>query len=166
MNTINENMSVAEVVRSCPNARRIFDRHGLKGCGGEQGPSESLSFFAAVHQVNVDELIREINCEMNNPSAQPYIYKETLPDYIYRRFFKAGVLTVLTVGCLWGAVNLLQIALGKNFLQLRLLPSIHAHAHAMIFGWVGMFVMGFAYQSIPRFKNTTLWRPYLASLSF
>jgi hypothetical protein len=114
----------------------------------------------------VDELIREINCEMNNPSAQLYIYKETLPDYICRRFFKAGVLTVLTVGCLWGAVNLLQIALGKNFLQLRLLPSIHAHAHAMIFGWVGMFVMGFAYQSFPRFKNTSLWRSDLANLSF
>ena len=65
-----------------------------------------------------------------------------------------------------GAVNLLQIALGKNFLQLRLLPSIHAHAHAMIFGWVGMFVRSFAYQSFPRFKNTTLWRPELANLSF
>jgi len=166
MNTIDENTSVAEVVKSCPNARRVFDRHGLKGCGGEHGPSESLSFFATVHQVNVDELVREINDEMRNPSAQPYVYKETLPDYIYRRFFKAGVFTVLTVGCLWGAVNLLQIALGKNFLQLRLLPSIHAHAHAMIFGWVGMFVMGFAYQSFPRFKNTTLWRPGLANLSF
>jgi hypothetical protein len=51
----------------------------------------------------------------------------------------------LTVGCLWGAINVLQIAMGKSFLQLRLLPSIHAHAQAMIFGWVGMFVMGFAY---------------------
>jgi len=166
MSAINGNTSVAEVVRSCPNARRIFDRHGLKGCGGEYGPSESLSFFATVHQVNVDELVREINDELRNPFAHPYVYKETLPDYIYRRFFKAGVFTVLTVGCLWGAVNLLQIALGKNFLQLRLLPSIHAHAHAMIFGWVGMFVMGFAYQSFPRFKNTTLWRPELANISF
>jgi NnrS protein len=166
MSTIDGNTSVTEVVRTCPNARRIFDRHGLRGCGGEHGPSESLSFFATVHQVKVDELVREINDEMRNPSAQPYVYKETLPDYIYRRFFKAGVFTVLTVGCLWGAVNLLQIALGKNFLQLRLLPSIHAHAHAMIFGWVGMFVMGFAYQSFPRFKNTTLWRPELANLSF
>ena len=166
MSTIDGNTSVTEVVRTCPNTRRIFDRHGLRGCGGEHGPSESLSFFATVHQVNVDELVREINDEMRNPSAQPYVYKETLPDYIYRRFFKAGVFTVLTVGCLWGAVNLLQIALGKNFLQLRLLPSIHAHAHAMIFGWVGMFVMGFAYQSFPRFKNTTLWRPELANLSF
>ena len=166
MKMINENTSVAEVVKSCPNARRIFDRHGLRGCGGEHGPRESLSFFATVHQVNVHELVREINHEMRNPSVQPYVYKETLPDYIYRRFFKAGVFTVLTVGCLWGAINLLQIALGKNFLQLNLLASIHAHAHAMIFGWVGMFVMGFAYQSFPRFKNTTLWRPALANLSF
>jgi hypothetical protein len=41
--------------------------------------------------------------------------------------------------------NLLQIALGKSFLQLRLLSSIHARAQAMIFGWVRMFMMGFAY---------------------
>lgn len=114
MNTISENMSVAEVVKSCPNARRIFDRHGLKGCGGERGPSESLSFFATVHQVNVDELVREINDDMRSPSAQPYIYRETLPDYIYRRFFKAGIFTVLTVGCLWGAINLLQIRFGQE----------------------------------------------------
>jgi hypothetical protein len=166
MNQITANTSVAEIVKLCPCARRIFDEHGLKGCGGEHGPSEPLGFFAAVHQANLDELLREINAEMENPFAQPYVYKAGLQDYIYRRFFKAGVAIVLTVGCLWGAINLLQIALGKNFLQLRLLPSIHAHAHAMIFGWVGMFVMGFAYQSFPRFKNTTLWRPGLANLSF
>src|SRR6185369_16037582 len=37
-----------------------------------------------------------------------------------------------------------------------------AHAHAMVFGFVGFFIMGFAYQAIPRFKHTTLWRPRLA----
>jgi len=166
MNQITATTSVAEIVKLCPAARRIFDRHGLRGCGGEHGPSEPLAFFAAVHQANLDELLREINEEMANPPAQPYVYKVSLQDYIYRRFFKAGVVIVLTVGCLWGAINLLQIALGKNFLQLGLLSSIHAHAHAMIFGWVGMFVMGFAYQSFPRFKNTTLWQPNLANLSF
>ena len=166
MNHITGDTSVAEIVALCPGARRIFDEHGLKGCGGEHGPSEPLAFFAAVHQANLDELLREINTEMANPSAQAYVYKESLQDYIYRRFFKAGVAIVLTVGCLWGAINLLQIGFGKSFLQLRLLSSIHAHAHAMIFGWVGMFVMGFAYQSFPRFKNTTLWRPELANLSF
>jgi hypothetical protein len=29
-----------------------------------------------------------------------------------------------------------------------------------------MFVMGFAYQSFPPFKNAELWRPDLANLSF
>ena len=156
MSEITSDTSVSEIVQRCPNARRIFDRHGLKGCGGKHGPREPLGFFAAVHQADVDELLREINAEMAHPTGQTYVYKETLQDYIYRRFFKAGIVIVLTVGCLWGAINLLQIALGNRFLQLRLLPSIHAHAHAMVFGWVGMFVMGFAYQSFPRFKNTTL----------
>jgi len=158
--------SVADIIRRCPNARRIFDRHGLKGCGGEYGPTEPLSFFAAVHQADLDALVRELNAEINRPAGPTYVYQEALPDYIYRRFFKAAVVVVLSVGCLWGAVNLLQIAWGRSFLQLNLLPAIHAHAHAMIFGWVGLFVMGFAYQSFPRFKNTTLWRPNLANTSF
>ncbi len=163
---ITKDTSVADIVRLCPGARRAFDEHGLKGCGGENAPSEPLAVFAAVHQANAEELLREINAELANPNSGPYVYETRLEDYVYRRFFKAGVTTVLTVGCLWGAINLLQVAMGKSFLQLHLLPSIHAHAHAMIFGWVGMFVMGFAYQSFPRFKNTRLWRPELANLSF
>jgi hypothetical protein len=43
---ITGDMSVAEIIHLCPNARRIFDEHGLKGCGGEHGPAEPLSFFA------------------------------------------------------------------------------------------------------------------------
>jgi len=157
--------SVAEIVKQCPTARRIFDKFGLKGCGGEYGPTEPLAFFAAVHKVNVDALVAELNAELQHPSQQTYVYQESLADFIYRRFFKAGIAVTLSIGCLWGAINLLQIALGRNFLQLHLVPSIHAHAHAMIFGWVGLFVMGFAYQSFPRFKYVTLWRPDLANLT-
>jgi len=162
---ITENTSVAEVVKAVPGARRIFDRHGLHGCGGANGPSEPLSFFAAVHEVELTRLLEELNAEAQRPQEQ-VAYREGLEDYIYRRFFKAAIVIVLTVGALWGAVNLAQIAMGKSFLQLHLVQSIHAHAHAMIFGWVGLFVMGFALQSFPRFKNTTLWRPDLANLSF
>jgi len=165
MSEITKETSVADVVQQCPEARRIFDEHGLRGCGGVHGPAESLEFFASVHQADVDQLVRELNDELHKPRTA-YVYQESLADFIYRRFFKAGIAIVLTVGGLWGAVNLAQIALGKNFLQVRLLPAIHAHAHAMIFGWVGLFVMGFAYQSFPRFKNTTLWRPDLANASF
>ena len=166
MSEITKLTSVAEIVKQCPTARRVFDRYGLKGCGGEHGPTEPLAFFAAVHKVDVDRLVEELNAEMRLPATETYIYQETLGDYIYRRFFKAGIAVVLSVGCLWGALNLLEISLRRNFLQLHLVPAIHAHAHAMVFGWVGLFVMGFAYQSFPRFKYTTLWRPDLANLSF
>ena len=157
--------SVADIVKACPTARRVFDKYGLKGCGGEHGPTEALEFFAAVHNVDVDALVRELNAEMRNPSKEEYVYQESLGDFIYRRFFKAGIAIVLSVGALWGAINLLQIAQGGTFLQVRLVPAIQAHAHAMIFGWMGLFVMGFAYQSFPRFKYVTLWRADLANLT-
>lgn len=164
MHQLSSNSSVAEVVRDHPTTRRIFDEHGLRGCGGEHGPAESVEFFATVHEVEIGRLLSELRAEIENPRA--YDFQVSAADAIYRRFFKLGVVTVLTLGCMWGAINLLQIALGGTFLRLDLLSAIHAHAHAMIWGWVATFVMGFAYQSFPRFKNTTLWRPELARASF
>jgi hypothetical protein len=165
MEEITRQTSVAEIVKRCPTARRVFDKYGLEGCGGEHGPTEPLAFFAAVHKVDAEKLLAELNAELRNPSTEGYDYRETLGDTIYRRFFKAGIAVVLSVGALWGAVNLLEIALRKDFLQMHLVPAIHAHGHAMVFGWVGLFVMGFAYQAFPRFKFTKLWRPDLANLS-
>jgi hypothetical protein len=80
MDEITGNTSVTEIVKNCPNVRRVFDRHGLRGCGGGNGPSESLSFFAAVHQSDLGELLREINAELSSPSKESYVYKETLQD--------------------------------------------------------------------------------------
>ena len=165
MKQITGSTSIAEILKLCPSARRIFDRHGLKGCGGENGPAEALEFFASVHQVDLEAILRDLNAEMHNPPREPYVYQESLADYIYRRFFKTAIVIALSLGGAWGVMALLQISLRKELLQPRLLPFIHAHAHAMIFGWVGLFVMGFAYQSFPRFKVTTLWKPRLANLT-
>ena len=165
MNKITEGTPIAEILKLCPAARRIFDRHGLKGCGGERGPAEPLGFFARVHQVDLDVLLKDLNAEIEHPPPVSEAYRETLGDYIYRRFFKSAIFMVLFIGGLWGVASLMQISLGKEMLQPNLLPGILAHAHAMIFGWVGLFVMGFAYQSFPRFKFTTLWRPGLANLT-
>ena len=165
MNSITGSTSIAEILKVCPSARRIFDRHGLHGCGGASGPAESLEFFVSVHHADLDALLQELNAEMDNPGQESHAYQETLADFIYRRFFKAGIAIVLTLGGLWGVIALLEISFRKELLQPALLPFIHAHGHAMIFGWVGLFVMGFAYQSFPRFKVTTLWRPRLANLT-
>jgi NnrS protein/Domain of unknown function (DUF1858) len=165
MSDITMSTSVAEIVQRHPSARRVFDRYGLDGCGGKNGPRESLEFFARVHQVDAEELLEELREEIIHPSPVPAPYRASPADAIYRRFFKAGIVVVLSIGGFWGALNLLDIALHRNFLLLNLVPAIHAHAHAMIFGWCGLFVMGFAYQSFPRFKHTTLWRPRLAVLT-
>src|ERR1035437_7609108 len=165
MTEITKLSSVADIVKVCPTARRVFDKYGLKGCGGEHGPSDALEFFASVHNVDVDALVRELNAEMRNPSKDECVYRESLGGFIYRRLFKAQIFIVLSVAALWGATNLLQIAIGGTFLQVRLVPAIQAHAHAMIFGWMGLFVMGFAYQSFPRFKFVSLWRPDLANMT-
>ncbi len=90
---------------------------------------------------------------------------EVLAESIYRPFFKAGIVLVLTLGAAWGALLLLRIAVLGSFTAVGL-QEVNAHGHAQIFGWVGLFVMGFAYQMFPRFKQTTLAHPRLAYASF
>lgn len=65
---------------------------------------------------------------------------------IYKPFFAAGIICVLTVGCLLGAVALLKISLLSSYTATELTPLIWAHANSQLFGWVGFFVMGFALQ--------------------
>ncbi|MBD3336129.1 MAG: DUF1858 domain-containing protein [Candidatus Eisenbacteria bacterium] len=92
-------------------------------------------------------------------------FKQTFADTIYSRFFKGGIAVVLTAGAVWGALLLLRIAFAGSFTAISI-HEINAHGHAQIFGWVGLFVMGFAYQAFPRMLHTSLRRPDLANLSF
>ena len=85
-------------------------------------------------------------------------------DTIYRPFFLAAIATVLTLGCVWGAINLFTIGVKENFNAVSY-SWVLAHGHAMVFGFVGFFIMGFAYQAVPRFKYAVLWQPRLAFLS-
>jgi hypothetical protein len=126
MAVITKSTSIAEVLEPCASARRIFDQHGLRGCGGVGGPAESLEFFATVHQADLDELLRELNAEIAKPSAAALPFQESIADYIYRRFFKAGVAVVLSIGAFWGAINLLQLAVARGFGQRRPFFSVIA----------------------------------------
>lgn len=169
--TITPSMMLPDVLRTYPGLRRIFDRYGLRGCGGPNGPAETIEYFARAHGVDRDNLMNELN----NAAARPHASEDTassardrldeLGDTIYRRFFKAGVVVVLTAGAAWGALLLLRIGWNKAFTSISI-HDVNAHGHAQIFGWVGLFVMGFAYQAFPRMKHTSLWRPDLAIMSF
>ena len=60
----------------------------------------------------------------------------------------AGIAVVLTVGAAWGAWLLWQIGAIGRFTGVSI-HHVNAHGHAQVFGWVGLFVMGFAYQMFP-----------------
>lgn len=52
--------SVREVMAEWPWTVRVFERRGLTGCGGAQGPDEPLGFFATAHEVDPETLLREL----------------------------------------------------------------------------------------------------------
>jgi uncharacterized protein involved in response to NO len=111
--------------------------------------------------------MEQINRQLRSSQSLPLPLADVPPraDTIYRPFFKAGIAVTLTLGAAWGAYLLLRIAVSGSFTEAGL-HDVNAHGHAQIFGWVGLFVMGFAYQAFPRFKQTTLAYPNLALASF
>jgi hypothetical protein len=163
---ITDRVLIPDLLRAAPQARPVLDRYGLRGCGGPLGPVESLGFFAKAHDVPTDRLLEEIRASIEQPAAPvAESSSDQLADALYRPFFRAGIAVVLTLGAAWGAYLLARIAWLGSFAAAGL-HDVNAHGHAQIFGWVGLFVMGFAYQAFPRFKHTTLAHPRLALATF
>ncbi len=163
---LSEAVMIPDLLRERPGARAVLDRYGLRGCGGPDGPHESLGYFAKAHDVPVGQLLAELQSASGaaGPAAAPQPGGWSA-DGIYRPFFLAGIAVVLTLGAVWGAYLLVRIAVAGKFTAVGV-HEVNAHGHAQIFGWVGLFVMGFAYQAFPRFKHTSLRFPGLAWLSF
>ncbi|HEY7119028.1 MAG TPA: NnrS family protein [Tepidisphaeraceae bacterium] len=84
---------------------------------------------------------------------------------IHRRYFAAGILTLLTAGATWGMWLLWRIGFSGKFTGVSL-HEVNAHGHAQIFGWVGLFVMGFGYRVFPRWWQTRLAWARLAGVAF
>lgn len=77
---------------------------------------------------------------------------------IYKPFFLAGILSVLTAGCTLGAIALLGIALKGNYTADVWTPYVLAHANSQLYGWVGFFIIGFALQQhAPRQSKVKLF---------
>jgi hypothetical protein len=83
-------------------------------------------------------------------------------DSVYRSYFTAGILTVLTAGATWGAWLLVKIGWAGSFFSSNI-QDINAHGQAQIYGWMGFFIMGFSYQAFPRKWHTELKAPALAA---
>lgn len=150
-----------------PEARPVFDRYGLSGCGGPLGPHETIQFFARTHGVEESRLMEEIRGAIAEAAAGVVqdVEAPSVADTIYRRFFLGAIAVMLTAGASWGVWLLWSIGLNRDFFSVSL-HHVNAHGHAQIFGWVGLFIMGFAYQAFPRLWHTRLAAPRLAAASF
>lgn len=164
---ISREMELPAILSRYPSCRPVFDRYGLTGCGGDLGPQEPLWFFARAHRVDEARLIAELEeaARTEGLSKGGARFAAGPADTIYRRFFKAAILTMFTFGCVMGGINLAVMAVRHQIATLDLRAVTWAHAHAQVAGWVTFFVMGFAYQAVPRFKFVSLWRPRLACVT-
>ncbi|OFX13231.1 MAG: hypothetical protein A2Z18_08265 [Armatimonadetes bacterium RBG_16_58_9] len=160
---ITPDMTVREVNARYPGCREVFNKHGMGGCGGQFGPPEPIEFFAKAHHISMTELIADLEvAAASGAGAALETEDEKLSGRIYKRFVKAALFFTLTLGTLWGVINLTVIALNRSF-QAPNYSAVQSHGHAQTFGWVGLFVMGVAFYTIPKFKGANLRSHKLAS---
>src|SRR5215813_2782432 len=96
---VNPSVQIPDLLRFAPHVRPVLDRYGLRGCGGQWGPAESLGFFARAHDVPVERLLCEVRESLVSAESAAD-HGDTggpgrLADAIYRPFFKAGIGVVL-----------------------------------------------------------------------
>ncbi len=87
-----------------------------------------------------------------------------------RELYFIGVATALTLALLAGFPLGILVALGGGRdigLGVRWTPLIQAHGHLQLVGFAGLFIVGVAYQVLPRFKQAPLasYRLGLASIA-
>ena len=83
---------------------------------------------------------------------------ERRQNHLYKPFLRGALVTALTAGATLGALNLAVMGFGAD-LSAVWGPLIQAHGYAQMFGWVGLFIMGVAYHTLPRFYLRPLRRP-------
>lgn len=156
---------ISDLLMCHPQLRPVLDKHGMRGCGGRAGPYETISFFARAHDVEESKLILELELALESRSGQDSFQSLpaciTVADTIYKRFFLCGIGVILSLGATWGAWLLWRVGVAGSFTGVTV-HEVNAHGQAQVFGWMGLFMMGFAYQAFPRFWNTSLFAPQAA----
>lgn len=162
---IGPHTTVREAVQRYPGIDAVFEKYGIGGCGGPDGPIEPIAFFARVHQVDPAALLRELNeFAARRDGAAPVPLMDERPKQATQLYFIA-VITSIAIAVLGGFPLGILAALGGGRdigLGTRWTPLVQAHGHLQLVGFVGLFIVGIAYHVLPRFKNTELALPRLA----
>jgi len=158
-------MLLPEVVAKYPATRKVFDKYGLRGCGGPTGPREPVAWFARLHNVPLQQLLDELNeaaRESLEGKSVEVRFEPTIADTIYQPYFSAAAAFAVIFGGLWGAVLLAVMSITYEVQFAVPYGWILAHGQGMISGFVALMAMGFAFQAFPRFKHSELQLPKLA----
>lgn len=151
-------MTVREINARYPACGAVFARHGMGGCGGDLGPDEPLEFFAAAHHVDLccltAELERAAGEEVPDTISPALAFEKDLAR-VFKAFIRSAIGITLTFGTAWGAYILVKISQHQSF-SAPDYAGTQAHGHAQIYGWVGMFIMGVAYFSVPKFMQSRM----------
>jgi len=154
--TITKGTTVREAVSRYPEAEAVFDKYGLTGCGGESGPAEPIGFFAAVHKVDADALVRELN-DLASKHEAPVAATEPARRRDDRAPYRWFLLTALALTLGGGITSGTAAAMtggGWGGLQGEAwLALVQTHGHLQIFGFLGLFIAGMALHIVPRFKG-------------
>ena len=165
---ITGNTTVKDIVMHNPETKGVFSKYGLLECGGEYGPEEAIYFFARVHNVDPDSLIKELNDVIRGKVAAPDVSADDMEsayENIYEKFIKTAIVIALSTGCVYGAFILFYMGIQHSLYSVPKV-LIETHGHTQIFGWCGLFIMGVSYFVLPRFYAVRIYSGKLANLSF
>jgi len=72
-------------------------------------------------------------------------------------YISSGLVFMLLPGTFLGVWNLLQIS-GRESAGSISPAWLQAHGHAQVFGWIGSFILGIGFYSIPKLRGATSQR--------
>ena len=78
--------------------------------------------------------------------------REAALSRLLMAFVTSGLVFMLFPGTLLGVWNLMQIS-GRESVGLISPARLQAHGHAQVFGWIGSFLLGIGFYSIPKLRG-------------
>lgn len=164
---IGPDTTVRETVERFPGIERVFEKYGLADWGDSGPPVEPIGPYARLHQVDPPDLLRELNqfaagnAAATGPVSLPLL--EHRPARALQPYALGAISALLLALVIGFPLGILVAYSGARDIGLgaRWTPLIQAHGHVQIMGWLGLFLVGVAFQVVPRFKQVPLRLPQL-----
>lgn len=87
-----------------------------------------------------------------NSHASTFLVRQQQLIWLLTAFIVTGLVFCLFPGTLIGVLNLFSISQVHSTSSLSA-ASIQAHGHAQLFGWIGSFILGIGFYSIPSLRH-------------